>query len=625
MILSCSNICKSFGSDDIIKNASFHIEDHEKAAIVGINGAGKSTLLKIIVGELAPDSGEVVLGSGKTLGYLAQNQDLLSHRTIYEEMLDAKKSVIAMENRLRDLENSMKTASGEELETMMNQYSRLSHEFELINDYAWKSEIVGVLKGLGFTEEEFSKQISTLSGGQKTRVSLGKLLLTNPDIILLDLNIPKVSGLEILEFLKKEEMPTKVIVVSCQEEFDVVKKAMKLGAYDYLRKLNLSSNELENILEKCLGETEERITVHMQGIREIRYEEIVRDSRDILAGACNYQTLICILAKDTEELSRVTEIIHKWAETELREGLQIQKGNQYGYFLLEDKPEKSVYMELKKRAERKTGRELYMGIFEGCMEKTADIVRAAAMAEQIQLFSYYDKEEKLVFFQKKIETEGHSPRGMHGYLDSLKEKIRSFDREKTEQELHGIFGLIRQESYISINVLRRNFMDILGIYSMVAQSLNGALEEIELDGDNCHYQKIMMMESLREIEKWFLKFNDIFMEKFWIAYKCSRSEILQKVVKYIEAHITEPIHLSDAAAETGVSSAYLSTMFKKEIGYNFIEYVNLRKIELARQMLQDGKMVYEVSELLGFENSTYFSRVFKRYTDVSPDTYRKQM
>ena len=120
------------------------------------------------------------------MGYLAQNQDLLSHRTIYEEMLDAKKSVIAMENRLRDLENSMKTASGEELETMMNQYSRLSHEFELINGYAWKSEIVGVLKGLGFTEEEFSKQISTLSGGQKTRVSLGKLLLTNPDIILLD-------------------------------------------------------------------------------------------------------------------------------------------------------------------------------------------------------------------------------------------------------------------------------------------------------------------------------------------------------------------------------------------------------------------------------------------------------
>ena len=301
------------------------------------------------------------------------------------------------------------------------------------------------------------------------------------------------------------------------------------------------------------------------------------------------------------------------------------EGESVWIFPAERKTGKICLYGIKEKGRAENRQRTVHGIFEGCMEKTADLVRAAAMAEQIQLFSYYDKEEKLVFFQKKIETEGHSPRGMHGYLDSLKEKIRSFDREKVEQELYGIFGLIRQEPYVSINVLRRNFMDILGIYSLVAQSLDGALEEIELDGDNCHYQKIMMMESLREIEKWFLKFNDIFMEKFWIAYKCSRSEILQKVVKYIEAHITEPIHLSDAAAETGVSSAYLSTMFKKEMGYNFIEYVNLRKIELVRQMLQDGKMVYEVSELLGFENSTYFSRVFKRYTDVSPDTYRKQM
>ena len=190
MFLTLQRIKKSFGQGEskveVLKGIDLAIEQGEFCVLLGPSGSGKSTLLKIIVGELAPDSGEVVLGSGKTLGYLAQNQDLLSHRTIYEEMLDAKKSVIEMENRLRDLENSMKTASGEALETMMNQYSRLSHEFELINGYAWKSEIVGVLKGLGFTEEEFSKQISTLSGGQKTRVSLGKLLLTNPDIILLD-------------------------------------------------------------------------------------------------------------------------------------------------------------------------------------------------------------------------------------------------------------------------------------------------------------------------------------------------------------------------------------------------------------------------------------------------------
>ena len=259
MILSCSNICKSFGSDDIIKNASFHIEDHEKAAIVGINGAGKSTLLKIIVGELQPDSGEVVLGSGKTLGYLAQNQDLLSHRTIYEEMLDAKKSVIAMENRLRDLENSMKTASGEELETMMNQYNRLSHEFELINGYAWKSEIVGVLKGLGFTEEEFSKQISTLSGGQKTRVSLGKLLLTNPDIILLDepTNHLDMRSKDVLKDALREFNGT-VILVSHDREFldGLVDKVYEFGNQKVVEHLGGIYNFLEHKKMDSLRELE---------------------------------------------------------------------------------------------------------------------------------------------------------------------------------------------------------------------------------------------------------------------------------------------------------------------------------------------------------------------------------
>ena len=186
MILSCSNISKSFGTDSVLKHVSFHIEEREKAAVVGINGAGKSTLLKIIVGELAPDEGSVVIAKGKTLGYLAQHQDLDSGRTIYDELLEMKRPIIEMEERLRTLEINMKRSQGEELESLYQTYSRLSHEFELANGYAWKSEITGVLKGLGFLEEEFSKPVSTLSGGQKTRVSLGKLLLSKPDIILLD-------------------------------------------------------------------------------------------------------------------------------------------------------------------------------------------------------------------------------------------------------------------------------------------------------------------------------------------------------------------------------------------------------------------------------------------------------
>ena len=186
MILSCSNISKTFGTDQILSRVSFHREEHERAAVVGINGAGKSTLFKIIAKELLPDEGGVALSKGKTLGYLAQQQDISGSRTIFDELMEVKRPILELEERLRALELKMKSAAGPELDRLLESYSRLDHEFELQNGYAWKSEITGVLKGLGFAEDEFSKPVRELSGGQKTRVSLGKLLLSSPDIILLD-------------------------------------------------------------------------------------------------------------------------------------------------------------------------------------------------------------------------------------------------------------------------------------------------------------------------------------------------------------------------------------------------------------------------------------------------------
>lgn len=201
MILSCNSISKSFGTDVIIKSCSFNIEDHEKAAIVGINGAGKSTLLKIITGIEPADTGLVTLAKDKTLGYLSQQQNLNSDNTIYDELLSVKQYILDMEAQLRNIENQMKSADDTALETLMKKYSDLNHEFELNNGYAYKSEITGVLKGLGFAEEDFTLNVNTLSGGQKTRVALGRLLLSKPDIILLDeptnhLDMESISWLE---------------------------------------------------------------------------------------------------------------------------------------------------------------------------------------------------------------------------------------------------------------------------------------------------------------------------------------------------------------------------------------------------------------------------------------------
>ena len=233
MILSCQNICKAFGENVILNNASFHIEEREKAALIGCNGAGKTTLLRIIMQEISADSGTVVLSKDKNIGYLAQYQDIHGHHTIYEELLTTKQHIIDMERRIRNLEQEMNNVTGDDLNHLMKTYTRLTHQFELENGYAYKSELTGVLKGLGFTEEDYDKQIEKLSGGQKTRVALGKMLLSKPDILLLDeptnhLDMESISWLEtyLLNY------PGAVFIVSHDRYFldKVVTKVVEIEA-----------------------------------------------------------------------------------------------------------------------------------------------------------------------------------------------------------------------------------------------------------------------------------------------------------------------------------------------------------------------------------------------------------
>ena len=274
MILACQNINKAFGTDVILRNASFHIEDREKAAIVGINGAGKSTLLKIIIGEMEADSGEVVLAKGKTIGYLAQHQDLNSDHSIYQELLTVKQDVIDLEERIRELEAQMKELSGAALETALDQYTRLSHEFELKNGYAYKSEVVGVLKGLGFEEEEFEKQVNTLSGGQKTRVSLGKLLLSHPDLIMLDeptnhLDMNSIAWLE--TFLLNYDG---AVLVVAHDRYFLNRIATKIIEIDAGEVTSFQGNYTDYAAKKAMLR-EARMNAWLNQQREIRHQEEV--------------------------------------------------------------------------------------------------------------------------------------------------------------------------------------------------------------------------------------------------------------------------------------------------------------------------------------------------------------
>ena len=274
MILSCQGISKSFGEKVILNDASFHIEEREKAALIGNNGAGKTTLLRIIMNEISADSGQVVLMKDKKIDYLAQYQDVSGHRTVYEELLTTKQYIIDMEDRMRAIEVQMKNASGEELDRLMNTYTRLTHEFELENGYAYKSELMGVLKGLGFTDEDFAKQVETLSGGQKTRVALGKLLISKPDILLLDeptnhLDMESISWLEtyLLNY------PGAVFIVSHDRYFldKVVTKVIEIDA----AQVRMYSGNYSAYAEKKAQLRDAQYKAYLNQQRDIKHQEAV--------------------------------------------------------------------------------------------------------------------------------------------------------------------------------------------------------------------------------------------------------------------------------------------------------------------------------------------------------------
>lgn len=411
MILSCQNIHKAFGDHIVLNNASFHIEEREKTAIVGINGAGKSTLLKIIIGELPSDDGQVILTRGKTIGYLAQHQEMTSDNTIFDELLTVKKDILAIEARMRELEQSMKHAEGDTLETLMNTYDHLNHTFEQQNGYAWKSEITGVLKGLGFTESDFSKTVDTLSGGQKTRVSLGKLLLSRPDIILLDeptnhLDMNSITWLE--TFLMNYQGA--VIIVS-HDRYFLNRVVTKIVEIDQGIVTTFSGNYTD-YAQKRAQLRDARLQAYLNQQKEIKHQE------EVIARLKSFNREKSIRrAESREKMLDKMEVLEK--PTEARTDMHIQLEPRYpsGNDVLtverlsKSFPPQTLFTDLNfeiKRGERValigsngTGKTTILKILNGVLPADAGEFTLGARVK----IGYYDQEHHVLHREKTVFEE----------------------------------------------------------------------------------------------------------------------------------------------------------------------------------------------------------------------------
>ncbi len=411
MILACQNIQKSFGLQPILKNASFHIEEREKTAIVGINGAGKSTLLKILVGELPPDSGQVVVSRGKTLGYLAQHQDLDSRQSIYEELLDAKRDILAMEERIRSLEQEMKALEGEALTEKLELYSRLSHEFELQNGYAYKSEIIGVLKGLGFVPEDFDKPVSTLSGGQKTRVSLGKLLLTRPDIILLDeptnhLDMSSITWLE--TYLSNYEG---AVIIVAHDRYFLNKIVTKIVEIDQ-GEVQVFLGNYWDYSQKKAQLREARLHAWMNQQREIRHQEAVIEklrsfNREKSIRRAESREKMLDKIQRVEKPTEASAEMHLTLEPEILSGADVLSvtnlSKSFGSLSLFSGLDFSI-----KRGERValignngTGKTTILKIINGLVPQDTGTIRLGSRVK----IGYYDQEHQVLHMEKTLFEE----------------------------------------------------------------------------------------------------------------------------------------------------------------------------------------------------------------------------
>ena len=446
-----------------------------------------------------------------------------------------------------------------------------------------------------------------LEDAKTGKEAIDTIKLQHPQVILLDLNIPEMDGIQIQKYIQEHHLRCYTIVVSCNDEFATVKDVMRYGAYDFLRKLNLTPEALTSVLLRCKKEIEkpelqdESIRYNPPG--HSAYEALFTSKNKSEIFLRGYECLACIVPRyGGLPFWETFDLFASWLEQQKVDCFLITKGEKGIYLLLHKTAQTTFYQKLYQAISEFSKATVHIVVYEASIASLETLSNAFAVVDCAYVYAYYDLEDHIFFVSEKQKFHTGGYPGFQEDLQQIRQALSSFSRGTARQAIQTIFRKLRTSDMLAENVLKRMFMDILGIFSATAQQLHGSIESVYLNGDNYHYQNVIRLNSLEMTERMFLEFADIFFNAFFIPYKSEHSDILKKTFCYIDDNIDKPIQLASVAQAIGISESYLSTFFKREIGKSFVTYVTARKLEKAKLLLQKGDLAYQVSEALGFEN-----------------------
>lgn len=468
--------------------------------------------------------------------------------------------------------------------------------------------------------------ILLLEDAKDGREALKRIEEEKPDVLLLDLNIPEISGLELLKILRSRRIPVKTIVVSCYDDFDTVKEAMKLGAVDYIRKFGLSREELTAALSNLI-ETPPELPKHVQkSVAQSGYElreKIQKIPKEFRTGCC---LSFYMLWKYSEEITdmKIVEAIACQYYQKLGRTLMCLSYEGKLLILMQEKTDETEAAVLQKQIAPFITNPCYIGItvYENLPPESKFLIH---IANTIEIYGFYGGKKEILSFEQPIEILKTYPFDVADYIERLERGIQKISSEDLLKTLDELFDRIEAWPALSVNLVKKLMIEILSRFSKKAGQLGGTIEEIEVHDSFKHYQKMAQITNFRDMRRWWKEFVCKFTLQFFTRQKKSESDIIQNALDYIEKNLCRSIQLSDVAKYVGVSEPYLSSYFKNTMNENFIPYVNRQKMKRAKQLLAEGKMVYQVSDLLGYENSTYFSKVFKKVEGITPEQYRKRL